>query len=730
MGPENRQLHLVTLGLPSALLLCIALLLVPRAALHKINASGVVAMTSSAAAATDIITLDNFADKLPKWQPDDDNHLHALVDMGSNGIRFSISDLSPPRTRLLPCVYRERAGISLFDALTAVDDSTSGEGPAGNPSAMKLPAETIRQVARTLARFRRIALDYGVAPGRMAVFATEAMRRAANAGALLEAIASAAPGLSVHVLAPEVETLFGSTGARSGFAVVGNSDTGAGGLMLDLGGGSVQMTYVDPRLGPGYEVAAARAGQSMPYGAARLTRLVSSATPPIHDVGSELQFDKKLHHLDAERIRLAAEAKAEADSRATAEAAPKLADDMTAALARLHEQFPSLLELQKRQQANKTSEGGIDVYLCGGGFRGYGSMLMQNDAVQPYPVPLMGGYTVPGSFFRDTHRMRRVNHELAGGKIFGMSKRRRQQFAAITAVVDALIVALQRSSHTIRSVTFCAGGNREGALMMRLPATLREADPLSVHVETAATSSSYSRGRTGDDVVAAIQSTAEALLSALPPLPSSSSSSSPSPAQPSWAPLRPLLPLFATHIWERTGADSSANAAFVLHDAVVRNPGMPGLTHQARAILAVSLWARWGGGVAPTDTPLLDGLRQLLDRPSGGGGSSSSSSSRSGTDDDGDLMFWAEYMGGVAAVLALVFPAGPPNAAELASIRFEPMLSTTKSGKTAVHLDVAVAASRAVGLDVAEAVTDCFSSVGKSHKETVKLRVQAQEFSE
>ncbi|CAK7206595.1 retrograde regulation protein 2 [Sporothrix eucalyptigena] len=661
-------------------------------------------------AAVDIITLDNFVDKLPKWHPNDTNHLHALVDMGSNGIRFSISDLSPPRTRLLPCVYRERAGISLFDALTPVSDGVSA---TSSQVQMALPTETIKQVARTLARFRRIALDYGVTPECMAVFATEAMRRAANAGDLLDAIAVAAPGLSVHVLAPEVETLFGSTGARSGFAVVGNSDTGTGGLMLDLGGGSVQMTYVDPRLGSGYEVAAARAGQSMPYGAARLTRLVASSTSgsSAHTAGNDLAEERR----DAERIRLMAEAKAEADARATAEAAPQLADDMTAALARLHEQFPSLRQLQQRRQSitDKTkaepSEGGVDVYLCGGGFRGYGSMLMHNDAVQPYPVPLMGGYTVPGSFFRDTHRMRRVNHELAGGKIFGMSKRRRQQFAAITAVVDALVVALQRSGHIIRSVTFCAGGNREGALMMRLPAELREADPLAVLVDTAATSAAtYSRGRSGQEVMAAIQATAASLLSALPPAASSS-----------WAPLQPLLPLLATHIWERMGADTSASAAFVLHDAVVRNPGMPGLTHQARAVLAVSLWARWGGGVAPTDTPLLDGLRQLLDRVGSATG-------------DFDLMFWAEYIGGVAAVLALVFPAGPPSVEEVsASVRFHPTLATTKSGKkTTVQLNVAVAASRAVGLTLNDEVVECFSSVGKQHKESIKLKVFAEEFSD
>ncbi len=532
----------------------------------------------------DIITLDNFADKLPKWHPGDASHLHALVDMGSNGIRFSISDLAPPRTRLLPCVYRERAGISLFDALTPMDSS-------GATTTLALPDATIREVARTLARFQRIARAFGVPPAHTAVFATEAMRRAANAGTLLDAIADAAPGLAVHVLAPEVETLFGSIGARATFATVGGDSSG--GLMLDLGGGSVQMSYIDPRLGTGYEVAAAGAGQSMPYGAARLTRLATAERAG--ENGSGLGV-------------LAAAEAADADVRATTAAAPRLADDMAAALARLQATFPSLAAA-----ATNTATTGIDVYLCGGGFRGYGSMLMYTDAVQPYPVPLMGGYTVAGAAFCDTQAMRRTNHAAADSKIYGLSKRRRHQFAAIAAVVDALVVALQRSNHTIRSVTFCAGGNREGALMMRLPPAVREADPLAVMVEA--------RKPRSD----AVKAVAAALRATLPPTHTRA---------PAWAPLQPLLPLIAAHIWDRAGADAAANAAFALHDAVVCDPGIPGLTHQVRALLAVSQWARWGGGVAPADASLLDGLRQLLRRRGDAPGGADANA-------DADLLFWA-----------------------------------------------------------------------------------------
>ncbi|KAI8629379.1 hypothetical protein F5Y19DRAFT_80065 [Xylariaceae sp. FL1651] len=96
--------------------------------------------------------LDDFASKLPPWAPELPNHLYALVDMGSNGIRFSISDLSPPGSRLLKCLYRERAAISLFDALNELPSSGSPEFPSG----------VIAQVSQTMTRFKSIADDFGV----------------------------------------------------------------------------------------------------------------------------------------------------------------------------------------------------------------------------------------------------------------------------------------------------------------------------------------------------------------------------------------------------------------------------------------------------------------------------------------------------------------------------------------------------------------------------------------
>ena len=62
-------------------------------------------------------------------------------------------------------------------------------------------------------------------------------------------------GLQVNILSPAMESLFGAMGARSGFNHVD-------GLFMDLGGGSVQMTYVNSKVEEDYDVLAAGAANS------------------------------------------------------------------------------------------------------------------------------------------------------------------------------------------------------------------------------------------------------------------------------------------------------------------------------------------------------------------------------------------------------------------------------------------------------------------------------------
>ena len=74
-------------------------------------------------------------------------YLRAVVDMGSNGIRFSISNLQPPLTRILPTIYQHRVGISLYDA----QHTPGGER-------RPIPDEVISAVTSSFQRFKRCLL--------------------------------------------------------------------------------------------------------------------------------------------------------------------------------------------------------------------------------------------------------------------------------------------------------------------------------------------------------------------------------------------------------------------------------------------------------------------------------------------------------------------------------------------------------------------------------------------
>ncbi|KAI0172035.1 Ppx/GppA phosphatase [Hypoxylon sp. FL1284] len=570
------------------------------------------------ASRTGIVTLDNFASKLPPWEPNLPSHLYALVDMGSNGIRFSISDLSPPKTRLLRCLYRERAAISLYDALNA----SSSTGP------LVFPPDVVIRVSRTLARFKSIADDYGVPAEHISVLATEAMRKAENAASMLDAIHEAS-GLGVHVLAPEVEALFGAMGARSGF-------TSVDGLFLDLGGGSVQMTYLNSSV-DGYEIQAAQSGKSLPFGAARLTKILEGS---------------------------------ETEARVTA--MKTLQDGMRDAFAKLQQQFPSLRDTQTAREG-----AGVDIYLCGGGFRGYGSILMHTDAIQPYPIPGIGAYTVQGSFFSRTKAMRKVNDEY-DGKIFGMSKRRRRQFPAIATAVEALVDAIPQ----VRTATFCSGGNREGALFMKLPRASREENPLPLLHQV------------GDKAeLGTLQSVMDVVQSSLP----TNVDLSDIPTVFTLG----LGPLFVNSIWTRTGEPSEANAAFELHQAVTRDPSTPSFTHLARAILGLTLCSRWGAGLGPIDRLLYANLQKLVDRA------------------NPDANFWAEYIGAIANLVAMICPTMPGIPGRIGKVLR--LSSILKSGKTKekIHLTISLPSATYETLDSQE-IESLFKNVGKHQTGTDK----------
>jgi retrograde regulation protein 2 len=356
---------------------------------------------------------------------------------------------------------------------------------------------------------------------------------------------------------------------------------------MDLGGGSVQMTYVNSMEREDYDIVAAEAATSLPFGAAKVTAALKDQ-------------------------QLAAVVKKE------------LPTNMKATFEGLLKKFPSL--------SKQVSDDGVTIYFCGGGFRGYGSMLMHTDPIQPYPIPAIGGYTVPGNRFVQWREMHHVN-TTEEGKIFGMSKRRREQFHAIVTVVQALVEAIPK----IKEVVFCSGGNREGVLFMKLPPETRESHPLPLLPVGAPNQDSQ--------IVEAIE---KKIISALPiSYPSIFSNE--------------LIHYIVRNIWLDMGDPADANASKALHNPVSGLlAGLPGLTHELRAVIAITLCFRWGNALGTADSRMYENLVGLIGN---------------------QLGWWCEYIGALAATLATVFPVFPSTYKALDMIRFTPTTQNHGLGK-------------------------------------------------
>ena len=109
-------------------------------------------------------------------QQAENEEYRAVIDMGSNGIRFSITDLSSPTTRVLPTVFQDRCGISLYDAQYQ------------NGVKVPIPDQIIEEVLAALGSFKRTCEDFGVQRSHIQLVATEATRNAINSKEYLQRI--------------------------------------------------------------------------------------------------------------------------------------------------------------------------------------------------------------------------------------------------------------------------------------------------------------------------------------------------------------------------------------------------------------------------------------------------------------------------------------------------------------------------------------------------------------
>jgi exopolyphosphatase / guanosine-5'-triphosphate,3'-diphosphate pyrophosphatase len=171
-------------------------------------------------------------------QTEQGNRQVAVVDLGSNSWRLVVFTYSPgswwKRTDELYETVRIGAGL----------------GASG-----RLSDEAIARGLETLSVFKRFCVAAGLAPADVHVIATSAIRDASNRDQFLSA-ARDATGLEIEVLSAEDE-------ARYGYVAAVNSTTLSDGVVLELGGGSMQLIQVKDRR--------ADALSSFPLGAVRLT---------------------------------------------------------------------------------------------------------------------------------------------------------------------------------------------------------------------------------------------------------------------------------------------------------------------------------------------------------------------------------------------------------------------------------------------------------------------------
>ncbi|KIW99100.1 uncharacterized protein Z519_00763 [Cladophialophora bantiana CBS 173.52] len=480
--------------------------------------------------------------------------------LDSNGIRFSITDLSPSTARCLPTVYQDREGISLFDA----QYSSGVKGP--------IPQETIDSVLSSLTKFKTACADFGVPETNIRVLATEATRNAENSADFRQQIKEAT-GWVVDMLPKEAEGSIGAMGVASSFASVE-------GLVMDLGGGSTQITWMIAK--DGHVKTSPKGSISFPYGAAAMTRKLRelSASSP----------DRSAHHKSKFQLKPPQE---------------ELQEEMKAQFRQAYDDLDVPESLR-----HKAKHGGLTLYLSGGGFRGWGYLLMSQHRVSPYPIPIINGFCVAKREFQQTREITALAVEES---VFRISKRRAEQVPAVAFLINVLVDALPM----IQQVRFCQGGVREGFLFDTLDAVTKALDPLPAATAQYGTSSAADLAALLWDGLPGENQ----LDRSLPP------SITPS-----------LVRAVADMMYLHLPLPKETRSLSALHAPITGVlTSAHGISHTDRAILALTLCARWNVDIPPPHENFQARLRAILTHQEG---------------------FWANYLGALAALLGTIYPAG------------------------------------------------------------------------
>lgn len=441
-------------------------------------------------------------------------------------------------------------------------------------------------------RFQLFCADFGVPFKNIRIIATEATRKAINGQEFVDRVARET-GLQVQVLSQADE---GETGAWG----IASSSSEVRGLVMDLGGGSTQITWMMTR--DGHMQTSPKGAFSFPYGAAALTQ--------------RLELIEKKSKTEKE-----AEAKREA-----------LRSEMKANFLKAYNGLEVPDELVKKAKKN----GGFTLYLSGGGFRGWGYLLLYQAQMHKkhYPISIINGFVARKKDFTDTKKLKQVARDAQ--RIFRVSDRRRAQVPAVAFLVNVLAEIIP---YGINEAHFCQGGVREGILFQTLSPEYRMQGPIEV------ATAPYARPLS--------PKLAKLLRNAMP------KKERPALKVLDWTDISEgwdevpsddlmrkipktltshVLHAFANMLYVHADMSkelSSAAALYTTSSGVLADTH--GTSHRNRALLALLLEARYTGDLPPREHAYRESLRRLVTPVE---------------------RWWINYLGAVALVLSRIYPAG------------------------------------------------------------------------
>jgi len=550
--------------------------------------------------------------------------------------------LSPSTARVLPTLYAYRNGTSLYEA--QYDDE-------GNQ--IPIPEDIQESVIGAFLRFEIFCSDFGVPFKNIRIIATEATRKAINGAEFVDRVARET-GLRVEILSQADEGLTGAWGIAS-------SSSEVRGLVMDLGGGSTQITWMMTK--DGHMRTSPKGAFSFPYGAAALTQRLTL-------------IEKKSKSHEEE------EAKKEA-----------LRQEMK-------ENFLSAyngLEVPAELVEKAKEEDGFTLYLSGGGFRGWGYLLLYQAQkhAENYPISIINGFVARRKDFADTQELKKVAKRAK--RIFRVSDRRRAQVPAVAFLVSVLAEIIP---HGIKEAQFCQGGVREGVLFSTLPPEIRMRSPIETATEPFARLMAPKLAKLLRDALPRRERPRLAGVDA-------NDIHDGWEELPSQKLMRNIPSSFTKHILH-----AMANMLYVHSDmtkelssaAALRTTSTGyladthGTSHRNRALLALLLDARYDSDLPPQEYSFRQALRRLLSPAE---------------------LWWINYLGAVALVLSRVYPSGGEDDVEALEDDNDYKDATASSSGTAYsnHLDAATRLQRPhhkkPHLSIRAAFADDLGSSGK-----------------